>query len=182
MTPPFVYDDENGIRLSIARSGDSAVISLHETRDSWNVMGERTGSRACVVLPEHRREVAAALWTVTAEPAPVILERAMPNTAGTHGVDAFKVWLNRDRRSVNLSLGNSSAALKPAVARHLAAVLAAYADAAEAMDEPDPADVEALTEAISAGMAHCGGGPEGVYRVAATVALRWMKRRESSCG
>ncbi len=69
--------------------------------------------------------------------------------------------------------------LTPGDARTVAAVLAAYADAAEAMDEPDPADVEALTEAISAGMAHCGGGDAGACRAAATVALRWMRRREA---
>lgn len=127
----------------------------------------------------------AALHEAAGLPAPVILERPEISPGEAKGVNVFTVDLNRDL-SVRVGLGSAKGVpLGPSVARHLASVIAAYADAAEAAREPDPAEVEELTAEISEALK----GPVidssfdlNTSRVAARAALRWLAGKQQRGG
>ena len=128
--PRYVYEDEEGAALTVnpyphAHAGDVAAV--------------RTGGTV-YVLPEHFPEVAAGLWTGAGLPPPVILEPPGYDTSGETRIGAFTLWREDGNAHVNMAFGGC--ALDSAGARHLAAAIVAYGDAADA--EPDPGEVMEL--------------------------------------
>ena len=114
-------------------------------------------------------------------PASVILERPAISPADVKGVNVFTVSLDRDL-SVCVGRGHRTTPLAPSVARYLASVIAAYADAAEAArNEPDEAAVCELAEHLArerSGMPHATKGDFDSAR----TALRWMKDKQQQGG
>lgn len=160
--PDWTYTDGDGDKLTI-EAGTRAILLRVASDDAVVAVGRAD-------LPE----VAARMYEAAGLPAPVILSRPEIDLQTGKGVNLFSVALGDGTVLVSQGSGHGCVPLAPGVARLLAAVIAAYADAAEASD-PDPAEVEALAEKISAEMAHRGGGTGAVFRVAAEVALRHFK-------
>ena len=130
----------------------------------------------------------AELYEAAGLPAPVILERPEIDPEGAAGINVFTVRLDRDLSVCVAGRAGHASPVAPSVARKLASVIAAYADAAEAArNEPDPAEVEELAyilRAATPGMAYPG---EGDYKLAvargfAEAALKWMREREAAGG
>ncbi len=116
----------------------------------------------------------AALYEAAGLPAPLILERPEIDPGTAKGVNVFTVDLDRD---LSVRVGTAKGVpLAPSVARHLASVIAAYADAAEAAREPDPDDLTELTQELWEAMK---GGPA---EAAARAALRWFRDKQQREG
>ncbi|HLK00292.1 MAG TPA: hypothetical protein VKU39_10350 [Streptosporangiaceae bacterium] len=165
-----MYRPRPGEEICVSRDAGDPVLSVCAGTHGF-VAGVRVPAEE---TPAIARMIAEAMCEAAGLPAPVILDR--PADLAPVSVPSGVVAGIEDGTILLSVVPGRSAPLRPGDARHLAAALAHFADHVES--EPDPADVEALAEAISAGMAHCGGGPEGVCRVAAVTALRWMKRRK----
>jgi hypothetical protein len=164
---PFEYADEDGCLLRVLPSADMP---------GWFLV--RTEGGCVRVPPSGLPSVVAALYEACGLAAPLILERPVTDLRAGKGVNVFSILPGRDRTVlVSQGSGHDHVPLAPGVARLLASVIAAYADAAEA-DEPDPTEVEDLAGKISAAMALRGGGTGGVYRVAAEVAIRHFRDQQ----
>jgi len=123
-----------------------------------------------------------ALYEGAGLPAPVILERPEVDlTADCSSVNIFTVTLEPNLRSVGIRYHGAPnrAIVAPGPARVLAAVIAAYADVAQAnRDEPDPGEVEELAAAIRTAHHPHSGRPGDGDRTAARAALRWMRDKQ----
>ena len=95
-------------------------------------------------------EVAVALFTAQGQPAPVILPRPDIDPAVSADLGSFGVWLS-DVGNVIFAFGSAAIDLEPGSALKVAALIAAYAEAATAARgaEPDPAGVEHLAALIT---------------------------------
>jgi len=159
--PEYGYVSEDGILLSVepgpGAAGDISSVTVG-------------GDPVCLILAEHRAEVAAGLWTGAGAPAPVILER--PDGPA----DRFQgIKIERDGGSVLLRIGGNREALDAGAARTLAARIAILADEAE--DEPDPAEIEELAELLRE-----HGDCASLRWEAARAALRWMRDKQQRGG
>ena len=183
MMLPYRYLPRPGEEIDVCRDSDS--------RCAVTVIKERLGTSVRISadeVPAVAAGIAAAMHEAAGLPAPVILERPEIDPEGAAGVNVFTVGLDRDL-SVCVSYGKQKPIpVAPSVARKLASVIAAYADAAEAARRaPDPAEVEELAyilRAVTPGMAYPG---EGDYKLAvargfAEAALKWMREREAAGG
>ena len=105
------------------------------------------------------------------------LERPEIDPEGAAGVNVFTVGLDRDL-SVCVSYGKQKAVpVAPSVARKLASVIAAYADAAQAhQDEPDPAEVGELAAVIAADRDRAGHPHELDLHTAEVILRAGWKR------
>lgn len=168
---PYTDEDGRTLQAGICEAPDHVLLKVTD--------GEAV-AEVCV-KNEDMPGVTAALYEAARFPAPVILERPEISDAG---IDAFgAAEISRDGGQVVIGCG-PPLRLAPQAARKLAALIAAYADAAEG--EPDPAEVGELAEAIRAeihpGYTVHGLRPSESDRAAARAALRWLKRREAGRG
>ena len=174
---PYRYLPRPGEEISIGQDGDDHCLVT--------VCGSRGFAATTRVLPDEVPAVAAGIAAAMHEaaglPAPVILERPEIDPEGAAGINVFTVRLDRDLSVCVAGRAGHASPVAPSVARKLASVIAAYADAAEAArNEPDPAEVEELAyvlRAVTPGMAYPG---EGDYKLAvargfAEAALKWMR-------
>jgi hypothetical protein len=116
-------------------------------------------------------------------PAPVILDRPEIDPEGAAGINVFTVRLDRDLSVCVAGRAGHASPVAPSVARKLASVIAAYADAAEAArNEPDETEVDELAAVIRSELhppaASMGLRPSESDRTAARAALRWFRERE----
>ena len=119
----------------------------------------------------------AALYEAAELPAPVILERPEIDPEGAAGINVFTVRLDRDLSVCVAGRAGHASPVAPSVARKLASVIAAYADAAEAAREFDPAEVEELAELLRE-----HGDCASLRWDAARAVLRWFRERRSTDG
>ena len=183
MTLPYRYLPRPGEEISVSQDGDDHCLVT--------VCGSRGFAATTRVLPDEVPAVAAGIAAAMHEaaglPAPVILERPEIRAAGSRTV-LGTVYAYRSSRGDLSGLSDWEKFLKPGEAREAGAVLAAYADAAEAArNEPGPAEVEELAyilRAVTPGMAYPG---EGDYKLAvargfAEAALKWMRDKRQREG
>lgn len=180
MSLPYVYTPRPGERVKVDRRGggtDDAHVS---------VCAQGAGSIAITAgeVPGVAAGIASAMHEAAGLPAPVILKRPeiVPDGAGETGINVFTVRAEPHLGSVSVRYRGTPAAavIAPGPARVLAAVIAAYADAAEAACEPDPAEVEELAELMDAEMDRRGRGQFGLYPACARIALQWFREREAA--
>ena len=170
---PYRYLPPPGEEISIGQDGaDHCLVT---------VCGSRGFAATTRVLPDEVPAVAAGIAAAMHEaaglPAPVILERPEIDPEGAAGVNVFTVGLDRDL-SVCVSYGKQKAVpVAPSVARKLASVIAAYADAAQAhQDEPDPAEVGELAAVIAADRDRAGHPHELDLHTAEVILRAGWKR------
>ena len=120
--------------------GTSAELAVYTSSDHPDFVAIRT-TDPVRLAPRTLPRFIAALYAAAGKPEPVILDRPDIDPQTCKGVNLFNVWLDRDR-NVYVGRGGNDTGLAPSVARLLACLIAAYADAAER--EPDPAEVEEL--------------------------------------
>jgi hypothetical protein len=124
-------------------------------------------------------EFVATLYEAAGLPAPVILERPeiVPDGDGETGINIFTVRAEPHLGSVSIRYHSapSAAVIAPGPARLLASVIAAYADAAEAAREFDPAEVEELAEVLRE-----HGDCASLRWDAARAALRWFREKQEA--
>lgn len=170
---PYRYLPPPGEEISIGQDGDDHCLVT--------VCGSRGFAATTRVLPDEVPAVAAGIAAAMHEaaglPAPVILERPEIDPEGAAGVNVFTVGLDRDL-SVCVSYGKQKAVpVAPSVARKLASVIAAYADAAQAhQDEPDPAEVGELAAVIAADRDRAGHPHELDLHTAEVILRAGWKR------
>ena len=170
---PYRYLPPPGGEISIGQDGDDHCLVT--------VCGSRGFAATTRVLPDEVPAVAAGIAAAMHEaaglPAPVILERPEIDPEGAAGVNVFTVGLDRDL-SVCVSYGKQKAVpVAPSVARKLASVIAAYADAAQAhQDEPDPAEVGELAAVIAADRDRAGHPHELDLHTAEVILRAGWKR------
>ena len=105
--------------------------------------GVATSGQAFIVDPLEIPAIASAMYQACGQAPPVILPRPATAASGTHTVlGTIYPFRSAKGARVGFGRGTGDIYLEPGHARELAAVIAAYADAAE--PEPDPADVDAL--------------------------------------
>lgn len=139
MTDPKPYTDEDGRTLLIGACEDPRHVYLRVT--DGEAVAEVCVSAADLPAETAKMRQAAGL------PAPVILERPEIDPDAWLQSGPVRMGLTGDGE-VMVGLGNAQSGAAPSDIRHIAALLCAYADAAEA--EPNPADLEALTGLIDA--------------------------------
>jgi hypothetical protein len=126
-------------------------------------------------------EFVATLYGTAGLPAPVILERPeiIPDGDGETGINIFTVRAEPHLGSLSIRYHGapSAAVIAPGPARVLASVIAAYADAAEAGREFDPAEVEELAEVLRE-----HGDCASLRWDAARAALRWFRGKQQRQG
>lgn len=138
---PYKITDDDGDLLIIGGAADGGLI-----------VGVREGGKESRMhVPAVKlADLVVAMRARSGQPAPVITARLPIDTSGPHRLGPF--LLSAEGRRVRTEFAEHSAAmhrdLEPHVARQLAGWLVTYADAAE---EPDPADVEALARLIEEG-------------------------------
>jgi hypothetical protein len=129
-TWPYVYTDTSGDEMRIAPVGGTSALA----QVSCAVPVE--------IPPANLPAVVAALYEAAGLPAPVILDRAEIYTST--GVNVFQV--SSYEGTVYLGRGSieQPGEMAPGVARKLAAVLAAHADAADKHDAGRLADLRRI--------------------------------------
>jgi hypothetical protein len=139
---------------------------------------------------EERPRVAATLWTANGDEAPIILDRPKFSSGGMATL-LGDVYLDGGEVLVDAA-DQPDQLLTPDEARQAAAVLAAYADAADEatgsarnpmavsvsvnITFADAAEVEELAAYLAAEL---GNTPHPADTVTARAALRWFREREA---
>jgi hypothetical protein len=175
--PDWTYTDRDGDRMRLSGgNGRCVVASL---------------SRGLIIPAEDVPKITAAMYEQAGLPAPVILGRPASRkllVPDPHGGEEVRVTPSPghhgDSPGVFIRVGGEDYSEIRLVDDEPLRVAIALIDAmgeAEAA-RPDPAEVEALAEKISAEMARRGGGTGGVYRIAAEVALRHVQDKQRERG
>jgi hypothetical protein len=168
------YVGDDGCQLSVGpdKSGDGpsrALVTIDEDGPDGQALSVPVPAGLVAGL-------ASAVHAAAGLPVPVILGRPDIDVRAARSVAGFTVGFSAsDGIAVRPA---DPACLRPGPARELAAVIAAYADAAEG--EPDPGEVRALAAVIEEELARFTGQAGVMSVVAAAAALRWVQRRSAS--
>jgi hypothetical protein len=168
MSKSFTDEDHRVLLITSCETPGHALLRVNDGDVSETCVG-------AAELPG----VIAAMYEAAGLPAPVILERPETTPAGTSTAIGF-VYPFRSARGDLVGVVTSEvrdAYLTPTEARKAAAVIAAYADEADA--DPDPAEVEELAAFIRSAHHPDSGKPGDSDRTAARAALRGMQNREA---
>ena len=110
-------------------------------------------------------EIAVAMHAANGKPAPVITPRPDVDTSEPVNFRGFRLVAVDLGRQVRIETGDACEVMPPHAVRQFAGLLVAFADAAEAAAEPDPADVERLAVLVT-----------GASRMAPEDAARYLLR------
>jgi len=168
------YLGDDGCQLSVGpdKSWDGpqrALVTIDEDGPDGRVMSVPVPAGMVTGL-------ASALQAAASMPVPLILDRPDIDLRAARSVAGFTVGFSASDGIVVRAAG--PAGMRHGPARELAAVIAAYADAAEG--EPDPGEVRDLAAMIEEELARFTGQAGQMSVVAASVALRWARRRAAS--
>jgi hypothetical protein len=168
------YVSDEGCQLSVGpdKSGDvppRALVTIDEDGPDGLAMSVPVPAG---MVPG----MASAVHAAAGLPVPLILGRPDIDVRAVRTVAGYTVGFTARDGIIIRPPGR--AGLRPAAARELAAVIAAYAGAAEG--EPDPGEVSDLAAVIEEELACFTGQAEQMSVVAAAAALRWMRRKPAS--
>jgi hypothetical protein len=133
----WVYTDDDGNKLHVAPCHDDDLNTGH-------VHVDMTGSGPVCVLPGDWPLILRKVYEKAGLPVPVILEQSGYDTSVATRIGAFTLWPEGGKVRVNMAFGGVT--LDRSEARHLAAAIVAYGDAAES--KLDPAEVRELTQLL----------------------------------
>jgi hypothetical protein len=173
----WAYQDDDGNKLILAECHDDDLNKGH-------VHVDMTGAGPVCIPPGDWPRIIAAVYGKAGLSAPVILEPSGCDTSRDARIGAFTLtlWPEGDKARINMAFGGAT--LDRSEARHLAAAIVAYGDAANA--EPDPGEVDELAAVILSELypngIPAGACPSESDRTAARTALRWMAGKQREAG